>query len=190
MWGIERCKKDCHLLVPKLIERRGEYDIFVIDYLDKGDAERTRKFKTLWDDKKLNTQNGTQEVKELLGRAAMSFPKPVALLQDILQMGSDGDDIILDFFAGSGTSGHSVWLENQARNSSRRFILVQIDAQIDAKSASGKSILEAGLDTIDKITCERLRRVSKAMKDEGVKGDLGFRVFKEDSPALARPRVI
>ena len=42
-------------------------------------------------------------------------------------------------------------------------------------------------DTIDKITCERLRRVSKAMKAEGVKGDLGFRVFKKDSPALARP---
>ena len=65
MWGKEKCKVDGARLVARLIERRGEYDIFVKDYLDREDGARTRKFKSIWDDKALNNQVGTQEVKAL-----------------------------------------------------------------------------------------------------------------------------
>lgn len=138
----------------------------------------------------IHTSDGTKEIREIFDFQAFDFPKPADLIRRFVEQTTEDGDIVLDFFAGSGTTGHGVWLENQAQNSNRRFILVQLDAPIDEKSASGKAILAAGLDTIDKITCERLRRVSKAMKSKGVKGDLGFRVFKEDSPALARPLLL
>jgi len=146
---------------------------------------------TLWTAEEVGTNDSAKKALNSLFGGVETFdtPKPVELIRRIVQIATSKDegDLVLDFFAGSGTTGHSVWLENQAHNSNRRFILVQLDASIDEKSASAKAILDAGLDTIDKITCERLRRVSKALKAEGVKGDLGFRVFKEDSPALARP---
>lgn len=54
MWGKEKCKNDIHLLVPRLIESRNEYDIFVKDYLNRGGEERTRKFTSIWDNKLYN----------------------------------------------------------------------------------------------------------------------------------------
>ena len=185
MWGKEKCQRDIHLLVPRLIERRSEFDVFVIDSIEKGGEERFRKFKTLWDDKKLNTQNGTQEVKELLGCAAMSFPKPVALLQDILQLGTDDGDLVLDFFAGSGTTGHAVMLQNASDKASRTFVLVQLPEPLDPENKDQK----VAADYCDKLkkprniaelTKERLRRAGKKIKEENplFTGDLGFRVFK------------
>jgi adenine-specific DNA-methyltransferase len=188
MWGKQKCGRDLHLLVPRLIERRGEFDLFVKDSLEKGGEERTRKFKTLWSDKKLNTQNGTQEVKELLGCAAMSFPKPVGLLQDIIQLGTDEGDLVLDFFAGSGTTGHAVMLQNALDGCSRRHLLVQLPEPLDPENKEQK--IAADLcdqhkkpRTLAELTKERLRRAAKNIKDENpmFAGDLGFRVFKLDS---------
>jgi len=185
MWGKDKCQRDIHLLVPRLIERRSEFDVFVMDYLEKGGEERSRKFKTIWDDKKLNTQNGTQEVKDLLGCAAMSFPKPVALLLDILQLGSDDGDLVLDFFAGSGTTGHAVMAQNAADGGSRRYILVQLPEPLDPENKDQKTAADycdklGKPRTIAEITKERLRRAGKKLQEENplFKGDLGFRVFK------------
>lgn len=121
------------------------------------------------------------------GDRVFDNPKPFEDLALLVNYLTGIDDVVVDFFAGSGSTGHGVWLANQKFDTNRKFILVQIDAEVDEKVESGKKAAKLKLDTIDKITCERLRRVSKAMKAEGVKGDLGFRVFKEDSPALARP---
>ena len=63
MWGKQKCKNDFNRLVAKYITSRNEFDIFIKDYLNKGDEQRTRKYKTIWSDKKLNNQLGTQEVK-------------------------------------------------------------------------------------------------------------------------------
>jgi adenine-specific DNA-methyltransferase len=188
MWGKDKCQRDVQLLVPRLIERRSEFDVFVMDHLEKGGEERSRKFKTIWDDKKLNTQNGTQEVKELLGCAAMSFPKPVALLQDIVQLGTDDGDLVLDFFAGSGTTGHAVMAQNASDHGKRRYILVQLPEPLDPENKEQK----VGADFCDQlgkprniaeITKERLRRAGKKIREENplFAGDLGFRVFKLDS---------
>lgn len=121
------------------------------------------------------------------GERVFDNPKPFEDLATLINYLTGTDDVVVDFFAGSGSTGHGVWLANQKYDTNRKFILVQIDAEVDQKVVSGQNAAKLGLDTIDKITCERLRRVSKAMKADGVKGDLGFRVFKEDSPALARP---
>ncbi|MBS1674252.1 MAG: site-specific DNA-methyltransferase, partial [Actinobacteria bacterium] len=81
MWGKEKCRRDKTRLVARWIERRSEFDLFVKDPLVKSGAERLRKFKSVWDAKGFNNQNGTQEVKALLGGDYMSFPKPVALMK-------------------------------------------------------------------------------------------------------------
>ena len=185
MWGKDRCRKDIDLLVPRLIERRAEFDVFVMDYLERNGDERSRKFKTIWDDKKLNTQNGTQEVKDLLGAAVMSFPKPVALLLDIVQLGSDHGDVVLDFFAGSGTTGHAVLAQNAIDGGSRRYILVQLPEPLDSENKDQKAAAdfcdEAGKPrTLAELTKERLRRAAKKIQEDVplFKGDLGMRVLK------------
>jgi adenine-specific DNA-methyltransferase len=121
------------------------------------------------------------------GNRVFDNPKPFEDLASLVNYLTGTDDVIVDFFAGSGSTGHGVWLANQKYQTNRKFILVQIDADVDQKVESGRGATKLRLNTIDKITCERLRRVSKALKAEGAKGDVGFRVFKEDSPALARP---
>jgi adenine-specific DNA-methyltransferase len=108
MWGKEKASSEIHRLVPKFINRRGEYDIFVKDYLNKGKSERTRKYKTIWASNLFNNQAGTQEVKRLLNSDAMPFPKPKALIKEVCRLGSGNNDIILDFFSGSATTAHFV----------------------------------------------------------------------------------
>jgi adenine-specific DNA-methyltransferase len=127
------------------------------------------------------TDEGGNELKELFdGVAVFDNPKPTKLIRRIMGLATkpDQEEIVLDFFAGSGSTGHALWLENAVDGGNRRFILVQLPEETQQSSTYA---------TIDKITCERLRRVSKAMKAQGVQGDLGFQVFKEHSPALARP---
>ena len=123
MWGKEKCKTDSSRLVARLIGRRGEYDIFVKDYLERDGNARTRKFKSIWDDKSLNNQVGTQEVKALLSGDMMSFPKSRAFIQMICQMGSESNSIIMDFFSGSATTAHAVMqLNAEERQSLERSI--------------------------------------------------------------------
>jgi len=129
-------------------------------------------------------QGTTETARADLERLGIKFqyPKPVPLLQYLIRVANVGDDdLVLDFFAGSGTTGEAVLRQNKEDGVRRRFLLAQFPEPV-----GGGIEADLGLETIDKITCERLRRVSKVMKAEGANGDLGFRVFREDSPALAR----
>ena len=179
MWGMEKVEKDMHLLVARLIERRGEYDIFVKDYLRRNGTERTRKYKTFWNDKYLNNQSGTQEVKKLLRSGAMSYPKPTGLLLDACNLGCPEDGIILDFFAGSCTTAHAVLDLNKEDGGNRKFIMVQLPEPCEEKSEAYK----AGYKTIAEIGKERIRRAAAKIKEENpeYEGDRGFKVFKLDS---------
>lgn len=195
MWGKEKCKVDGARLVARLIERRGEYDIFVKDYLDREDGARTRKFKSIWDDKALNNQVGTQEVKALLKGDIMSFPKSKAFIQMVCQLGGTPDAIVMDFFSGSATTAHAVMQLNVEDGGHRKFIMVQLPEKTDEKSEAYK----AGYKTICEIGKERIRRAGQKILNEcevrsvesGVvnsklqtsnsKLDIGFRVLKCDT---------
>ncbi len=179
MWGKKKCCTDIERLVARKIERRNEFDIFVKDYLQQGGKEvRTRKYKTIWDDKSINNQVGTQEVKKLLDGDYMSFPKSTAYIQMIEGMGSGRNDIILDFFSGSATTAHAVMQLNAEDGGHRKFIMVQLPEVIDEKTEAQK----AGYDTICDIGEERIRRAGKKIKEETGKDiDYGFRVFSVDS---------
>lgn len=85
--------------------------------------ERGRVVKTIWDDVETTT-NGTQLLKKLFdGNAPFSNPKPIGLLTRILQLGASNESIVLDFFAGSGTTGHAVMKLNAEDGGKRKFIL-------------------------------------------------------------------
>jgi adenine-specific DNA-methyltransferase len=117
-------------------------------------------------------QEGTKEVRELLGSQILEYPKPLSLLRGLISIASREDDLIVDFFAGSGTTGHATWAANVADNGSRRFILVQLPEPTGREDFS----------TIADITKERLRRAAEKIKREAAlfSGDVGFRVFKLD----------
>ena len=180
MWGKQKCIADKPRLVARMIERRSEYDIFVKDYLVRENGQRTRKYKTIWDDKCINNQVGTQEVKKLLDGEYMSFPKSCAYIQMICQMLSSSSGIVLDFFSGSATTAHAVMQLNAEDGAHRKFIMVQLPEKCDEASEAYK----AGFSTICEIGKERIRRAGDKIKSESPMTtqdlDIGFRVLKLD----------
>ena len=133
-------------------------------------------YPSIWDFVPLNT-SGSNEMRELFGNATIfESPKPVGLIQELLRLGTAADSLILDFFAGSGTTAHAVFAQNASDSGRRRFIMVQLPEQTPPESEACK----AGFATISELTKERLRRAAKAIKDENslFAGDVGFRVFK------------
>ena len=108
-------------------------------------------------------------------------PKPIKLIKMLGIIGTNENDIILDFFAGSATTAHSVLELNLEQSSRRKFILVQINEKIE----NNPEALENGLFTISDVAKERIRRAGKKIKEEaGEKAatlDIGFRVLKLDS---------
>ncbi len=124
--------------------------------------------------------SGTKEVVDLIGREIFTYVKPTKLIK-LLCNSTNHDSIILDFFAGSGTTGHAVMDLNAEDGGNRKYILVQLDEPTDEKSEAKK----AGYSTIDQITAERLRRagdkIIKEHPDLEGKLDTGFRVFRIDS---------
>ena len=128
-----------------------------------------------------NNQEAKKELLELFGDTEpYSTPKPLRLVERILRIAtSSKDDLVLDFFAGSGTTAQSVMRLNCADGGSRRFILVQLPEPTDREDYP----------TIADITKERIRRAKKKLQQkqsgnvliEGAPVDLGFRVFKLDA---------
>lgn len=133
----------------------------------------------------VHTADGTQEIRRLFGVDLFSFPKPTQLIASLVeQVASDGD-IVLDFFAGSGTTAHAVWKQNVAENVNRRFIVVQLPEPLDPLNRDQKVASDFCDEirkprTIAELTKERLRRSAKTIEDENslFKSDIGFRVFK------------
>jgi adenine-specific DNA-methyltransferase len=125
-----------------------------------------------------------KELKALFSsKAPFDTPKPTTLIKQMLMISSGGDDIILDFFAGSATTAHAVMQLNAEDSGKRKFIMAQIPEVTDEKSEAYK----AGYETIADIGKERIRRAGEKIKadnadKEGVDNlDIGFRVLKVDS---------
>ena len=130
-------------------------------------------------------EDATQQTREIFGADVVSYPKPEGLLKYLIRAVSREDDIILDFFAGSGTTASGVWRQNAEDSCSRRFILVQLPQPLDTKDQAQV----VGADFCDQIgrsrnlaelTKERLRRSAKQIAKETplFAGDFGFLVLK------------
>ena len=193
-WSKEKIKLSGDELIAKSVKRNGEdiWDIFQKDFLDK-DQEKRTKAKSIWDEKEINYQNGTIEIKTLLSSGVFDYPKPTYLLKRILEMiRLDSESIILDFFSGSATIAHAVMQLNAEDGGNRKFIMVQLPEETDTNSEAYK----AGYKNICEIGKERIRRAGKKIEEElkakSKEGDLfaekerkpldtGFRVLKVDS---------
>jgi adenine-specific DNA-methyltransferase len=117
-------------------------------------------------------RSASERLARLMGENVFDFPKDESVLAKFVEMATaptDGD-IVLDFFAGSGTTGHAVWNLNQQDGGNRRFILVQLPEKLEHTEYR----------TLAAITSERLRRAGYAIgrASPPFAGDLGFRVFR------------
>ncbi|MEG9883704.1 MAG: site-specific DNA-methyltransferase [Hyphomicrobiales bacterium] len=128
------------------------------------------------------TLNGSREVRDLFGAKFFDFPKPVSLLDILLQQGApNGDELVMDFFAGSGTTAHAVMAANAKDGGCRSFILVQLPEALSSNSEAYKS----GYKTIADLSKERIRRAGKKILEGDChpdwNKDVGFRVLKIDT---------
>ena len=133
----------------------------------------------------LDGRLGSYELKRLFPGDCVVFtnPKPSDLIEMLLSFVSEPGDLVLDFFAGSGSTAHTVLSLNKKDDGRRSFVLVQLPEAVETDTCVAK----LGLHTIAEITKERVRRVIKKLNDEdtgkldlnaAAKQDRGFRVFK------------
>ncbi len=156
------------------------------------DARESRKTDTTWWDEKLYTSTATTRLTALMGQSVFDNPKPVELVQKMLRLWvRDDNDLVLDFFAGSGTTGHAVMAQNSIDHVRRRYILVQLPEPLDIENKDQKVAAQYCSDlkrprAISELTKHRLKLASNLIGKEspGYKGDLGFKVFKLDSSNL------
>lgn len=128
----------------------------------------------------LNTE-GTKEIQKIFGNNVFSYTKPPSLIILLLdQMSQNQDSIILDFFAGSGTTAHAVMQLNAEDGGHRKCISIQLPEICEEKSEAFK----AGYKTIADIAKERIRRAGKKIKEDNKDKenidqlDIGFKVLK------------
>lgn len=143
-----------------------------------------------------HSQDAAQKLKRLFdGKAFFDYPKSVELIKRCLQLYTDNDCYVLDFFSGSATTAHAVMQLNAEDGGNRKFIMVQLPEETDEKSEAYK----AGYKNICEIGKERIRRAGQKILNEcGVRSvesgvdnskfqtplsklDIGFRVLKCDT---------
>lgn len=133
------------------------------------------------------SDSGSKEVNEDLFNASELFdnPKPTNLIRHFLTISTNSDDLVLDFFAGSATTAHSVMAQNASDGQNRKFILVQLPELCEEKSEASIQ----GFKTIAEISKERIRRAGKKILEgdshENWNKDVGFRVLKIDTSNMA-----
>ena len=140
-----------------------------------------------WLDKYGSNADATRELKDLFGEKLFDTPKPTSLIKWFLGLHSDNEGLVLDFFAGSGSTAHAVIDLNAEDEGKRRFILIELPVKCDETSPAYK----AGYKTITSFAQERVRRAGQKIKfgeteKSGIDWlDIGFRMLKVDSSNMA-----
>jgi len=149
-------------------------------YLHESNGQISNDF---WDTTFGSNQEASLALEKIFEKRVFDFPKSVKLLSNIFTIGCNENDIILDFFAGSGSSGQAIAELNQKDGGNRKYILVQLPEATDEKSEAYK----AGYKKISDITIERNKRVVAkiekeiAEKAEKKKGELQLEMVAEDA---------
>jgi adenine-specific DNA-methyltransferase len=175
-WELTTAEKNLKNLIPKYMSVRKKWGIFEKDLLEN---KKSIKPTSAWTMKNVNSERGTEQFINLgFKKEVFPKPKPLGLIQNTMEFGLDEDDIILDFFAGSGTTAHAV-MDLNKDGGNRKFILVQLPIDIDKKKNQTaynfvKDELNKDKPTIFDITKERINRAG----DQIAQGDVGFRTFE------------
>ncbi|WP_424946394.1 site-specific DNA-methyltransferase [Candidatus Spongiihabitans sp.] len=168
-WGVAKADKNIipsdfdksQILAKK--KKDGNWNVY------EKNRRSTTKVKSVWMETEMRTENGTREMRSLFDDAYFDHPKSIGLLGRLLEIGANKTDTILDFFAGSGTTGDAVMQLNAKDGGARKFILVQIDEPIDkTKSAEAHKFCTDNKfqPVISSITIERLNRAGEKIKSE------------------------
>ncbi|MCS6760282.1 MAG: site-specific DNA-methyltransferase, partial [Candidatus Devosia euplotis] len=169
-WGREKVGQadltsEASDLVAKQV-RGGRWNVY------QKSRKTTTRAKSLWTESSVISEQGTVELRRLGLAGAFDHPKPLGLLQKVLQISTREDDLVLDFFAGSASLGHALWRANAGDGGRRRFILVQIPGPV----------AQQGFRSLADVARERLRRAAQQIDEDvppGVRDglDLGFRSY-------------
>ena len=139
-WGEDTARQRLAELTVQKVKGRDEWDVFQKDYLPDDGSKRIKP-KSVWMGSEFSAESGTLEVKAILGKGVFETPKSTGIVEYCLEQALTSAGIILDSFAGSGTTAHAVLNMNKADGGHRKFILVEM------------------MDYADSITAERVKRV-------------------------------
>ena len=183
-WNKEKFRNESESII---VSRNGNIGIYKKQRPSLGDLP-SKKPKTLFYKPEYSSGNGTTQVKSLLGDKFFQNPKPLNLVKDFIEIGVGSSDLILDFFSGSATTAHAVMQLNAEDGGNRKFIMVQIQEEIDPKKS--KAAYDFCVDelkqepVITTIGKERIKRAANKIKKENESKleekplDLGFKLFK------------
>ncbi|WP_229768584.1 site-specific DNA-methyltransferase [Tissierella pigra] len=173
-----------NLIEWKQIEKDGVkvWQVYQKFYLEN----RTKQPGNLWINVEGN-KKATRAIRDIFdSNKVFDFPKPVGIIENLLELASFGNDLILDFFSGSATTAHAVMKLNVKDGGNRKFIMVQLPESTDEKSEAYK----AGYMNICEIGKERIRRAGEKIKEEKVLEaqnlDIGFKVLKLDTSNIRK----
>ena len=160
-WGKETFLKRLSEIEIRIVKTRNEYDVFQKDYLEKDGISKRVKPKSFWHGSEFSSEAGTLQLKKIFQEKSFETPKSVDFIEYCLQQASNKDSIILDSFAGSGTTAHAVLNLNKQDGGNRKFILIEME------------------DYANTITAERVKRVIKGYGEdkkaiEGTGGDFNY----------------
>lgn len=158
--------------------------LFVNPEFSTGDEESGDKKQVMGSVFYRHSQPSNDVIKELFGEKVFENPKDHEIIARLINYCTDSDDIILDFFAGSGSTGHAVFDLNKNNNSNRKFVLVQLPEPTPEDSLA----YSCGFHRISELTKARIKRASQKYSDSSnqLKSfDNGCRFFKLDSSTFA-----
>ncbi len=165
-WGKEKAKNE----IFDLVAYRGNDSQIRIFQKNRSSTQIP---KTVWDSKGYISNKGTKEVQRLIGKGVFDFPKPVELIKKIIEIGTDEGDIVLDFFAGSATTGQACLELQNEKKGKRKFILIQYPEVVEQSENTKK----LNINTIYDIGVRRL----KAYIQELNESQYGFKSFKVEN---------
>lgn len=147
LWGKEKATEESW----KLFASKSGV-IYVKNY---SNPEKRTKIRTIWTSNSHLTERATKEVKEIFGDKIFETPKPIALIEDIIESHTGKDSLIIDFFAGTGTTAHAAHNLNKRDSGNRKVILIEQNVKIPEKHIAYK----LGYKTISDITKGRLEHI-------------------------------
>lgn len=121
----------------------------------------------------------TKAFNDLMGREVFDYPKNIDVLGRMISFITGEGDLIIDAFAGSGSTGHAVWKQSQADGKVRRWLLVQAPEPPKVTLKASSRVFAAGYDTFFELAADRLRRAARQLEEGTFTGpELGFRIFR------------
>lgn len=174
-WGKEeKARKNLNIEIFGKANQNGGYMI-VQKYRKTSKMQRS-----VWDEKEFVNERGTEAVKQLFNnKSYFDYPKSIFTIKRVIELGTDEDCLILDFFSGSSTTAHAVMQLNSEDNGARKYIMVQLPEPATEQAQ------DEGYNSLCDVAKERIRRAGKKIKEENPLTtqdlDIGFRVFKCES---------